>query len=260
MEILRQHISLEDFFASLDKAEHRLLLLDYDGTLSPFTPDRDNAVPYPGIKELLLKILATRKSDIVIISGRSLDMLEKLIPLSKDIEMWGCHGAEQYSPSEGKKSITLSPEVQEIFSSIISWGKNEKVSNHLEQKPYSVAIHWRGLTNSNRENLKHKFLNRWETSIRPTELIMHYFDGGIEVKLKDVSKYNAVQTIINRHDAPVAAYLGDDLTDEDAFEALGDNGLKVLVSRKNKPTKADLRIEPPGELIEFLTRWLDTLL
>jgi len=55
--------------------------------------------------------------------------------------------------------------------------------------------------------------------------------------------------------APVA-YLGDDFTDEDAFEELGAHGLKVLVRAEPRETKADVRLEPPEELLSFLDRRL----
>lgn len=51
------------------------------------------------------------------------------------------------------------------------------------------------------------------------------------------------------------AYLGDDTTDEKAFKALGENGLKVLVKDKLRPTLADLHLIPPKDLLEFLNQW-----
>jgi len=56
----------------------------------------------------------------------------------------------------------------------------------------------------------------------------------------------------------VAAYLGDDLTDEDAFKQLGQRGLKVLVRKVLRDTLADIWLEPPDELIWFLKKWEKT--
>jgi len=56
-------------------------------------------------------------------------------------------------------------------------------------------------------------------------------------------------------DAAVA-YLGDDLTDEDAFRALAGRGLRALVRAELRPSEADVWIRPPGELLAFLDRWL----
>jgi len=53
------------------------------------------------------------------------------------------------------------------------------------------------------------------------------------------------------------AYLGDDLTDEDAYKALGNKGLKVLVGAKSRKSLADIQINPPVELLAFLDKWIE---
>jgi trehalose 6-phosphate synthase/trehalose 6-phosphate phosphatase len=53
----------------------------------------------------------------------------------------------------------------------------------------------------------------------------------------------------------VCAYLGDDLDDERAFKAMPDSGLSVLVRGQFRPTAADLWIQPPQEVRDFLVRW-----
>ena len=51
------------------------------------------------------------------------------------------------------------------------------------------------------------------------------------------------------------AYLGDDRTDEDAFEAIAGKGLGVLVRPERRPTAAEVWLKPPGELLDFLDQW-----
>jgi len=53
------------------------------------------------------------------------------------------------------------------------------------------------------------------------------------------------------------AYLGDDITDEDAFQALGNRGLKVLVRQEPRQTLADIQIKPPDDLFKFLDKWIE---
>lgn len=54
---------------------------------------------------------------------------------------------------------------------------------------------------------------------------------------------------------PAMAYLGDDQTDENAFEALHGRGLSVLVRREYRPTNADVWIQPPEGVTAFLSDW-----
>jgi trehalose 6-phosphate phosphatase len=54
----------------------------------------------------------------------------------------------------------------------------------------------------------------------------------------------------------LSAYLGDDVTDEDAFKALANKGLRALVREQLRETVADIWLIPPVELREFLKRWI----
>lgn len=235
-------------------------MLDYDGTLSPFTPDRDHAVPYPGIPELLAKIHYTNKTRLIVISGRSIKILRGLLNLPVDIELWGEHGAERYSPTTRYSTKELPESAQELFNDISKWMNEKNILEHLETKNNSIALHWRGLSEKEKLVLQQMFLTRWGKKIRQSGLVLYNFDGGIEIKSNDASKGNAVKNILAQNKNPfIAAYLGDDLTDEDAFEVLGEDGLKVLVRKELRQTKADIMLEPPEELFVFLNRWLEMI-
>ena len=58
----------------------------------------------------------------------------------------------------------------------------------------------------------------------------------------------------------VFEYLGDDLTDEYAFQQLSNRGLKVLVREEPRETLADIRLTPPDELVCFLGKWISKML
>ena len=55
----------------------------------------------------------------------------------------------------------------------------------------------------------------------------------------------------------MCAYLGDDLTDEDAFKAVEGRGLGILVRKQWRSTAAAAWLKPPEELIRFLERWAE---
>jgi trehalose-phosphatase len=88
----------------------------------------------------------------------------------------------------------------------------------------------------------------------------HEFNGGIEIRGTGCTKATAVTRIL-RDESPhtPAAYLGDDRTDEDAFRALADRGLCVLVGNEPRLSAAHFWLRPPDELLAFLDRWLQTV-
>lgn len=82
MHDTRPTVNLVAFFREVARARRSALLLDYDGTLAPFELDRNQAVPYPGVTELLQDIMDTGRTRVVIISGRRAQELGPLLRLS----------------------------------------------------------------------------------------------------------------------------------------------------------------------------------
>jgi trehalose-phosphatase len=83
------------------------------------------------------------------------------------------------------------------------------------------------------------------------------FDGGLELRSSDRTKGTAVVQILSEEgDQVPVAYLGDDLTDEDAFAALGSRGYSVLVRTEVRESFARFWLRPPEELVEFLDIWI----
>src|SRR5438128_10517394 len=78
-------------------ASTRVLLLDYDGTLAPFTPDRMRAFPYREIPELVSKIMR-HNTRVVLVSGRPARELLFLSGIQTQPEIWGSHGLERLYP------------------------------------------------------------------------------------------------------------------------------------------------------------------
>lgn len=125
----------------------------------------------------------------------------------------------------------------------------------IERKPLSVALHWRGLSPGKIEAIRAMALDYLPRLIKGTDLALHEFDGGVELRPRGITKASVVETILAEVRTEAVAYLGDDFTDEDAFAALRGRGLGVLVRDELRETKADLWLRPPDELLDFLRRW-----
>jgi trehalose 6-phosphate phosphatase len=247
----------DKFFEDLSHTDSRLLLLDYDGTLAPFRKERDEAIPYPGIEERLDKIIALGKTGIVIISGRAIDDLKPLLKLKKYPEIWGSHGRERLT-AEGEYSLQK-PDEQSAkgLAEAVKIIYDNDLSGFMELKPVSVAVHYRGVKPEKVLEIRSKIMDNWSRIGVEYGLAVAEFDGGVELKTIDVDKGTAVKEILSGYSArTTGAYLGDDLTDEDAFKALPKSVIGILVREEKRATAASLWIKPPEELFRFLDRWI----
>lgn len=249
---------LNSFWRRLQAASQRVLLLDYDGTIAPFRIKRDEAVPYPGVQELLEEILARGNTRLIIVTGRSTGDLLPLLGLGRTPEIWGCHGWERLLPGGEPDLGKLPRKALSALGAARQWALDHGYRAHLENKPASVALHWRGLSPSRLDSMRHKAIVAWERLAADGGLELHPFDGGFELRCPGRDKGSVVRQVLSETGPEAAvAYLGDDLTDEDAFRALKGRGLTVLVRTEFRPSAADHWLQPPSELLDFFQHWLN---
>jgi trehalose 6-phosphate phosphatase len=249
---------IEQFLRSVTRSPLSALLLDYDGTLAPFSVERQQAVPYPGVRALLQEIMDSRRTRLVIVTGRTAEDVNPLLGLNPAPEVWGSHGLQRLRPDGTSQMPQLDPAAVQALVDAERWLSYQGLHHMAEPKPGSLAVHWRGLRKNDATELRGKILLGWLPIAEPTSLAVLEFDGGLELRVPEQDKTDAIYTILEEigSNAPVA-YLGDDVTDERAFRALQDRGLTVLVRRERRKTAARVWLRPPDELLEFLTRWRD---
>ncbi|UCD94429.1 MAG: trehalose-phosphatase [Candidatus Zixiibacteriota bacterium] len=249
---------IDEFFDSLQNALSRVLFLDYDGTLAPFRKERDRAYPYNGINERLDKLMTSKITSVVIISGRAIADLKPLLKLKKYPEIWGSHGWENLATDGSYRLLEIDKVCSKGLELANKYLHENELDEYMEIKPASVAVHWRGLTQEKVLEIETKVLYNWSQLEADHRLIISVFDGGLELKVPGFNKGFVVRTVLERlPGGTLSCYLGDDFTDEDAFKALPDTGLGVLVRGRFRDTAAGAWIKPPDELLDFLDRWID---
>jgi trehalose 6-phosphate phosphatase len=258
MRILNERFDLEHFFKQVSHASHRALLLDYDGTLAPFRVERSQAVPYPGVRQCIDRIMEDTDTRLVLISGRYTQELIPLLGFKRVPEIWGSHGWERLLPNGHHEIAQPNRLALQGLAEADTWGEEiMALGGQVEQKPACLAVHWRGLPPDAVGRVRGKVLENWALLAQESGLALHEFDGGLELRVPGRNKSDAVNTIFAEAGAgTIAAYLGDDLTDEDAFRAIKGRGLGVLVRSELRPTAADAWLKPPEELLDFLDRWI----
>jgi trehalose 6-phosphate phosphatase len=258
MRLLRPEPDFDGFFSRLAAGAPPVLLLDYDGTLAPFRERRQEARPYPGVPQRLEQ-LQEAGTKIVLISGRRAAEVRRMLGLRRPVEVWGAHGRERLGANDEYWVAPFPPRAEAALQAIAVQLTASGLPAAVEIKPGSLALHWRGLEPGVARAVKHAALTLWQRCASDARLSLLLFDGGVEFRVSRPHKGDAVNAICNEAPPDAAiAYLGDDLTDEDAFRALRGRGLTVLVRPEFRETLADLWLAPPDELDEFLNLWLTT--
>jgi len=249
------------FLQTVAHAPHAVLLLDYDGTLAPFHIRRDRAYPYPGVALLLQEIVRNGRTRVIVITGRDAEDVLPLLNVHPRPEIWGVHGLQRMKTDGSMKMPQLDERTLNGLSDADRWLDYQQLRHTAEFKAGSIAVHWRGLSENDAENLRARVLLGWRPIAEHNGLNLLEFDGGVEIRAYQADKGDAVREFLAEigPDTPVA-YLGDDNTDESAFRAMRGRieqgrGISILVRPIWRQTAAQFWLKPPDELLDFLGLW-----
>ena len=256
-------------------AQGVLLGLDFDGTLSPIAPRPDTATLPPETKELLRRLARLPGMEVVVISGRGLEDLISHVGLP-GLAYAGNHGLQVRHPSwrwehpmsqQARRTMeriaeALGPAVQDVPGAL------------LQSKGQTLSIHYRLV----RRTAEVKRLQAAvEQATRPWvesgEVLLAVGKRVIEIKPPIAwgkghalvalltGDFQATEAALGGEGAftgdargKLPIYLGDDVTDEDAFRAIATMGISVKVGGPGKPTAARYRLRSHGEVSVFLGR------
>lgn len=248
---------ISDFWQRVEEADHACLVLDYDGTLAPFKENRMQAFPLEGVVELLSEIRDAGRTHLAIMTGRPLSELFALLG-DLDIPVSGSQGTE-FRFADGTTQTHLPSERQEErFTRAMLEAGSVAPAERVERKIASVAVHTRGLDESEAEIIHKRICDAWSSDAADHELECRYFCGGVELRLRGIDKGTALTTLLeDRPDGTLCVYIGDDETDEDAFEVIRKRGIGIRVGDSREPTSATGWLDDPEAVRGFLQRWLE---
>jgi trehalose 6-phosphate phosphatase len=197
-----------------------------------------------------------------VVTGRFTESIRPLLTLARRPEIWGSHGVERLHADGRYEVVPIDAQSQQGLARARRWAGERDLLGKCDEKPGCLALNLRGLDPDLARKTRLTAHEDWNRIAAQTGLSFQETDGGLELRIPSRNKGDAVRTIRSEiaEDA-IIAYLGDDLTDEDAFRMLGPRDLGVLVRPELRPTDADLWIRPPEELRDFLQSWVraDTL-
>ncbi|MFC6718302.1 trehalose-phosphatase [Natrialbaceae archaeon GCM10025810] len=240
--------------AALEGASRLLVCLDYDGTLAPIVEDPDEAAITPENRDAVAELTASPAVTTAVVSGRSLaDVRERVAGPSAYAGNHGLELARDGSVAVHPIARTRSRRVDELcwaLESVLEPIPNAWVQN----KRLTGTVHFRSVPRRVRpvaRRLARGLVDRFASDA---------LDRSRGKRILEVSpsipwgKGNAVELIeAAEPDDTFAVYVGDDVTDESAFEAVEPDGLGVRVGGAES-SAASARVESPDEVASLL-RW-----
>lgn len=236
-----------------------LLFCDFDGTLAPIVEDRDKALMPAETRSALLALASRHDVKLAIISGRALADIVQRVGI-RDVVYAGNHGLEISGGSlsfQEPIACRLRPLMHAVAEELAS-SLGPITGASVEDKGLTISVHYRRV-----EEAAHTEVHRRVRDVLAAVGDRVRLASGrrvLEIRPPtDWHKGAAVSFIRDQigWPDPVAVYIGDDRTDEDAFSALPD-GITVRVGEP-QPTAAAYHLRDPHE-VEQLLLWMNDCL
>ncbi|WP_461491120.1 trehalose-phosphatase [Pontibacter sp. HJ8] len=250
----------EELQALLD-AKSPAVFLDYDGCLTPIVKEPDMAILSDEMRQALQELAAVCK--VAVVSGRDRQNVERLVQLD-NLYYAGSHGFDitgpggmQAEPGGATAALTALDESDSRLQEMLQHVPGSLV----ERKRYAIAVHYRNVADEQvqeviqavddvlgqQPQLK-KGLGKKVIELKPN---LDWHKGKAVLWLMEELRLNKQQTI--------PLYIGDDITDEDAFAALQEQGIGILVGEHEDKTAATYRLENVEEVRTFLENLTTTI-
>jgi trehalose 6-phosphate phosphatase len=240
---------------SLAGSREIVLLMDYDGTLVPIQSAPKEARLSSRTRQLLNVLSDEPKIISGIVTGRSLpDILRKVgrnrflllanhgFEIFIDNDKWVHPWAERMEPLLRRLARTLRRRLKTVSGLL------------LENKGYTLSVHYRRVSQDEVREVRDTVMD----VLRPYVREIRITKGKKVIELRPNvpwSKGTAILKVLRllkRQKKRCIIYLGDDTTDEDAFEALRGSGITIAVGKKKKSSAA-YWVKDPAEVMEFLS-------
>lgn len=247
----------ESIVSKLKEAERVWLFLDYDGTLADFAPTPEHVEPDPEVLELLEKLNEQENIRITIVSGRRLEHVRSLLPLS-GIFLAGTYGLE-ILPVSGEQFNrmdyeTIRPTLEKIKP---QWQRllADRQGFFLEDKGWSLAIHAKDAPDGEAEQVLSRALAMAEDVATSGVFRMLGGHKFLEIGPKLANKGKAVEYVLENEawEDALYIYIGDDDKDEEAFAIIQERGgLAMVVAPESRISRADCRLGSPRQVRQWL--------
>jgi trehalose-phosphatase len=238
------------------KDKRLALFLDYDGTLTPIVRRPELAVLSEEMRETIRK--TAEKFFVAIVSGRDLDDVRNLVGIPS-LCYAGSHGFDISGPQgkhlEHQKGGNFQPQLKKAEQEIKARVGTIQGA-HVESKKFSFAVHFREVSPEEEPEIG-KIVDEVVTKF--VDLRKSHGKKVFEIQPDlDWNKGKALLWLLEAFQLKIPdvlpIYIGDDVTDEDAFHVLEDKGIGIVVGENDRMTAARYRLTDTIEVSRFLQK------
>jgi trehalose-phosphatase len=259
--------------SELCRARHLFIFLDYDGTLTPIVSRPEDAQASSDVLQAVAQLGTRFPTSIV--TGRNLATIRHFLRDSAhSVNIAASHGFHIAfcGDAAGEEKVVgqeFTPFLSAAFE-LISRKMHEYKGAMVENNGFSISVHYRNLVPTETADavareieefldavIKQNFIGKLKKThgkkvyeIRP-DLDWHK-GRAVKYLLDEICVLKGIQ---REHVSTV--YIGDDVTDEDAFEVLHSaEDYTYLVSNTERPSKAKYQLSDPDEVLLFIQKLL----
>lgn len=237
------------------RADNRLLILDYDGTLVPFAETSEAALPDPQVLSTLARLTGHEGNHIVILSGRDRHTLGGWLG-GLDLTIVAEHGgwvrrrgATEWQATGDPALDTWKKEIRPILELFVS----RIPGSSIEEKDYSLVWHYRRAEQESAANAARELLDTLSNTLANLNIQVLPGSCTVEVRTTGIGKGVFYSNHLATPEARFIFAIGDDMTDEDLFAALPDSAFSIKVGPRMSKARFNVRnIQEARSLLERL--------
>ncbi|CAN5567863.1 bifunctional alpha,alpha-trehalose-phosphate synthase (UDP-forming)/trehalose-phosphatase [soil metagenome] len=236
---------------SYEKAEKRLIFLDYDGTLTPFTDEPQKAIPNEELITILQNLTADERNRVVIISGRDRNTLSEWLG-QLNVDFICEHGVWLRGRGEEWRMIEQLTDgwKQEILP-VLEFYVDRTPGSLIETKDYSLVWHYRKVETGLGELRTRELSSHLKYISSNMNLQVLEGDMVVEIKNAGVNKGKAALKWLHEFPSEFIMAIGDDWTDEDTFKVMPEEAITIKVGGNS--SEAKFSVHSPKDVRKLLT-------
>jgi len=221
-------------------ANKRIIFLDYDGTLVPYSVSFKLVKPDQNLLKTLGSLSADERNEIVLISGRDRDTLQNWFA-ELNIGLVAEHGA--WIKERGGRWKTIKPLTDEWKSRILPMldiYKDRLPGSFVEEKEFSLVWHYRGADPDHSSVIVKELIEQLISFTANIDVQVVAGNKVIEIKNAGVNKGVIGMYYLSKNNFDFVLAIGDDLTDEDLFKALPETAYSIRVGMTQSQARYNL--------------------